>query len=373
MTGAMTACGLMSGTSLDAVDAAVLVTDGARIIRFGPGLERPYAPGERAVLQAAVDAALDWRWKGPEPQVFREAEAVLTRAHAEAVRAVCDKAALAPSDLDVIGFHGQTVVHEAPAGGRPGRTRQIGDGQALADALGCPVAFDFRSADMAAGGQGAPLAPVYHAALAEWSGLERPLGVLNLGGVANITLIGSDGELIAFDTGPANGLLDAFMLARTGSPMDEGGALAATGRVHEAAFAELLDHPHFTQDGPKSLDRWDFSLDPVRNLPDADGAATLSAFTAKTVALGVARLPERPARLVLCGGGRRNATLASLIEAATGLPVLSAEALGWRGDLVEAETFAYLAARTVRGLPISFPGTTGVAQAMTGGRVARPG
>lgn len=373
MTGAMTACGLMSGTSLDAVDAAILVTDGARVIRFGPGLERPYAPDERAVLQAAVDAALDWRWRGPEPEIFVEAEAVLTRAHAEAVRAVCEKARLAPSQLDVIGFHGQTVVHEAPAGGRAGRTRQIGNGQALADALGCAVAFDFRSADMAAGGQGAPLAPVYHAALAEWSGLERPLGVLNLGGVANITLIGSDGELTAFDTGPANGLLDAFMLARTGSPMDEGGALAATGRVHEAAFAELLDHPHFTQDGPKSLDRWDFSLDPVRNLSDADGAATLSAFTAKTVALGVARLPDRPARLVLCGGGRRNATLASLIEAAACLPVLSAEALGWRGDLVEAETFAYLAARTVRGLPISFPGTTGVAQAMTGGRVARPG
>ncbi len=368
----MKVVGLMSGTSLDAVDAALIETDGARLTRFGPGLERPYTPDERAFLKRAVGDALAWRFEGAEPGSFAAAEAVLTTSHAEAVEAVCAAAGLSPGDLDLVGFHGQTVVHEAPSRGRRGRTRQIGDGEGLARRLGVRVAYDFRSADVEAGGQGAPLAPVYHAALAAWSGLERPLAVVNLGGVANITLVGSDGALTAFDTGPANGLIDAFMEARTGAPFDEGGATAATGRVHEAAFTEYLDHPHFAQRGPRSLDRWDFSLDAVRNLSTADGAATLTAFTAKTVAMGLAECAERPERVVLCGGGRRNATMAALIEAACGLPALTAEQLGWRGGLIEAEAFAYLAARTLEGLPISFAGTTGAPEPLIGGRIASP-
>ncbi|MEO1038306.1 MAG: anhydro-N-acetylmuramic acid kinase [Pseudomonadota bacterium] len=362
--------GLMSGTSLDGVDAALLETDGERILRFGPGLERSYQAEERSVLEAAVEDALRWRFDGPQPASFKAAEAVLTRSHTDAVRSVCERAGLSVTALDLVGFHGQTVVHEPPGPERAGRTCQLGDGAALARALGADVAFDFRSADVRAGGQGAPLAPAYHAALAEWSGLERPLGVINLGGVANITLVGSDGALTAFDTGPANGLLDAFIEQRTGQPYDDTGAIAAEGRVHEAAFAEYLAHDHFALTGPKSLDRWDFSLDSVANLSTEDGAATLSAFTARTVAMGVEALAETPERLVVCGGGRVNATLMALIEAATGLPVFSAEALGWRGGLIEAEAFAFLAARTVRDLPISYPGTTGVKQAMTGGRVA---
>ncbi|MGY6533327.1 anhydro-N-acetylmuramic acid kinase [Glycocaulis sp.] len=364
--------GLMSGTSLDGVDAALLETDGERLIRFGPGLERAYTPSERKVLQAAVDAALQWRWQGEAPAVFADAEAVLTATHAEAVEAVCAKAGIAPSALDGVGFHGQTVLHQAPRDGGAGRTLQIGDAAALSARLGCRVVHDFRSADVAAGGQGAPLVPVYHRALAEWSGLERPLAVLNIGGVANITLIGSDGTLTAFDTGPGNGLIDAFIAAHTGEAMDKDGAVAARGRIHEAAFAEFLANPYFTAPGPKSLDRWDFSLDAVRNLSLEDGAATLTALTAKTAALGVAALPETPKRLVLCGGGRRNKTLAELIAAATGLKTFSAEALGWRGDLVEAEAFAFLAARVVRGLPYTFPGTTGVLEPMGGGEVVLP-
>ncbi|TGY89594.1 anhydro-N-acetylmuramic acid kinase [Marinicauda algicola] len=363
--------GLMSGTSLDGVDAALIETDGERILGFGPGLERPYTRDERAVLARAVEAARAWSFEGAEPD-FSDAEAVLTRTHEAAVRAVCDAAKLAPDTLDLVGFHGQTVLHRAPSGTRPGRTRQIGDGQALADALGCPVAFDFRSADVAAGGQGAPLAPVYHAALIEAAGLERPIGVLNLGGVGNITHVDARGALIAFDTGPANGLIDAFMEDRTGTAMDTDGATAAQGRPHEGALADYLDHAHFGQDGPKSLDRWDFSLDPVRNLSTEDGAATLSVLTARTVGLALDRLPERPKRLVVCGGGRRNRTLLSLIETAAGIRVHAAEAVGWRGDLIEAEAFAYLAARTMKGLPISFPGTTGVDKPMSGGRVVRP-
>lgn len=363
--------GLMSGTSLDGVDAALIETDGRRILGFGPGFEDPYGREDRMILAQAVEAARAWRFDGEEPD-FSGAEAVLTRTHADAVRAVCAAAGLDPHALDLVGFHGQTVLHRAPAPDRAGATRQIGDGQALADALGCAVAFDFRTADVQSGGQGAPLAPVYHAALAEAAGLERPIGVLNLGGVGNITLIGRSGELVAFDTGPANGLIDAFMEERTGIAMDTDGIAAAQGRVHEGALAEYLDHAHFGQAGPKSLDRWDFSLDPVRNLTTEDGAATLSVLTARTVALGMDRLPERPGRLIVCGGGRKNRTLLALIEAAAGVRVHAAEAVGWRGDLIEAEAFAYLAARTARDLPISFPGTTGVSRPMTGGRIVTP-
>lgn len=363
--------GLMSGTSLDGVDAALIETDGTRIPGFGPGAENPYQAADRAVLEQAVEAARGWRFEGEEPD-FAEAEAVLTRTHAEAVRAVCAAAGLSSSQLDLVGFHGQTVLHRAPAPDRTGATRQIGDGQALADALGCPVAYDFRTVDVEAGGQGAPLAPVYHAALVEAAGLEHPIGVLNLGGVGNITFVGACGELIAFDTGPANGLIDAFMQERTGIAMDTDGAAAATGRAHEGALADYLDHDHFAKGGPKSLDRWDFSLDPVRNLTTQDGAATLSVLTARTVALGLERLPERPRRLIVCGGGRKNTTLLTLIEHAAGVTVHPAEAVGWRGDLIEAEAFAYLAARTLEGLPISYPGTTGVPRPMTGGRVVRP-
>lgn len=365
----MKCIGLMSGTSLDGVDAALIETDGVSVSGFGPGVQLDYSAADRTVLQAAVDAALVWRFEGAQPPAFAAAEAVLTRTHIAAVNAVCEAASLRPETIDLIGFHGQTVLHEAPAADRPGRTRQIGDARALAENLGCPVAFDFRSADMAAGGQGAPLAPAYHLALAHGAGLERPLGVLNIGGVANLTLIGSDGALAAFDTGPGNGLIDAWMMQNTGARMDEDGAASAAGRVLEAGLEELLAHPHFRQSGPKSLDRWDFSLDAARNLTVESGAATLAEFTAQTVGLGVAAAPERPKRLIVCGGGRKNPDLMARIARAAGLQVQTAEAVGWRGDLIEAEAFAFLAARTRRGLPISWPGTTGAPKPLTGGRI----
>lgn len=368
----MIAIGLMSGTSLDGVDAALLDTDGEQIRAFGPGAETAYTAAERQTLRAAVDAALSWRFDGPEPAVFADAEAVLTDTHARAVDAVLAAAGLPRSAVDLIGFHGQTVIHVPPQAGQPGRTRQIGDGAALARRLGIPVAFDFRSADMAAGGQGAPLAPVYHALLSRWAGLEAPLGVLNIGGVANLTLIGADGALTAFDTGPGNGLIDAWVEAQTGAVMDADGALAASGRVHEAGLAELMAHPHFALSGPKSLDRWDFSLDPARNLTVADGAATLAQFTAETIALGLKAQSAAPRRIIVCGGGRKNPDLVRRIAAATGVPVVAAEAVGWRGDLIEAEAFAVLAARTARGLPISWPGTTGVTSPLIGGRIVQP-
>jgi anhydro-N-acetylmuramic acid kinase len=249
---------------------------------------------------------------------------------------------------------------------------QLGDAALLARGLGLPVAYDFRTADVAAGGQGAPLAPVYHDAIRRWSGLEGPMAVLNLGGVGNITLAGRDGELHAFDTGPANGMIDLFVQSRTDKRLDVDGAWARAGRVRKDIVAAYLDHPYFRARGAKSLDRYDFTLDRVADLSLEDGAATLTAFAAAAVALGVEMCPEKPNRLVVCGGGRHNPVLLEWIAEYLSVPVAKAEDHGWRGDSIEAEAFAYLAARTKRGLPISFPGTTGVPAPMTGGRIVQP-
>jgi anhydro-N-acetylmuramic acid kinase len=293
--------------------------------------------------------------------------------HLDAATAFFASSGVDPRSLDLAGFHGQTVLHERPSNDRVGRTVQLGDGELLARGLGTPVAYDFRTADVAAGGEGAPLAPIYHAALVRRSGLAPPVAVLNLGGVANITLITADKTaLTGFDTGPANGMIDLLVQERTTARYDADGALAAAGTVDEAALALLMAHPYFAASHPKSLDRFDFSLDPVRPLSLEDAAATLTAFTAEGIRMGIEACPERPTRLIACGGGRHNPSLMLAIAERAGVEVVSAEHEGWRGDAIEAEAFAYLAARRFKGLPISFPGTTGVPCAMTGGRIASP-
>ena len=239
-------------------------------------------------------------------------------------------------------------------------------GQLLARLTGRPVAFDFRTMDVSAGGQGAPLAPIYHVARAEASGLKPPLAVLNLGGVANVTVIDAAGAVTAFDTGPGNGLIDQWVERCGQGRFDAGGALAARGRIDERALATLMAHPFFALEGPKSLDRYDFSLAPVEHLSPEDGAATLTAFTAETVALALRRIGVATQGVIVCGGGRKNPQLLGEIGLRTRRPMLTAEAAGWRGDAIEAEAFAYLAARTLKGLPISFPGTTGVGIPMSG-------
>ncbi len=359
-----TVLGMMSGTSLDAVDAAVIGTDGRGVIEPGPSLATDYAAATRALLKEACAAALAGRDADP---VIGAAERALTEAHIEAARALIAEAGA----VDLIGFHGQTILH------RPDerRTWQIGDGAALARALGVSVVFDFRAADVAAGGQGAPFAPAYHCALAKNLEAEGPVAVLNLGGVANLTFVPADRDeagMIAFDTGPASGLLDLWMEGATGAAMDRDGAAARAGQVDEAALRALLEHAYFARPAPKSLDRYDFSNDAVAGLSTEDGAATLTEFTARTIALGLELMPARPALVIACGGGRKNGFLMERIAAAAGVPVTAAEAVGWRGDDVEAECFAYLAARTAEGLPLSFPGTTGVPAPMPGGRIARP-
>lgn len=362
--------GLMSGTSLDGVDAALIETDGEQILAFGAGAERPYTDAERRVLGDAVQRALNWGFEGAPPD-FTAAETLLATTHADAVSRLLAAAGLAARDIDLIGFHGQTVLHQAPRGGQIGQTLQIGDAARLARETGIAVIHDFRSADMAAGGQGAPLAPLYHQALARREGIEAA-AVLNLGGVANVTWLEHGKDPIAFDTGPANGLIDAWCAELAGQSHDVDGRLACAGEVNAAALARLLSHEFFPRQAPKSLDRWDFSLDPVRDLSLEDGAATLTRFTARTVADALKMIGSSD-RVLVTGGGRKNPTLMGMLtEELPGVAVDPVEVVGWRGDLIEAEAFAWLAARVERGLATSLPSTTGVAQPVCGGRRVEP-
>jgi anhydro-N-acetylmuramic acid kinase len=347
--------GLMSGTSLDGVDAAWIDTDGEHVAAFGPAVTIPYDDQLRADLRRILDCASTLDASDP---ALRDATTRLTEYHIRAVRAVGRAA-------ELIGFHGQTVLHRP----EQGRTWQIGDAQLLADRTGATVAYDFRSADMAAGGEGAPLAPVYHAALAR--DLPKPLALLNIGGVTNVTWVGADGALVAFDTGPGNGPLDDWVARHTGADFDRDGTLALSGRVDRAVLARLLSHPYFRRPAPKSLDRLDFALALARSgidaLSPADGAATLVAFTASAVA--ASRFPAPPRRWLVCGGGRRNPALMRALADVLKAPVEPVEREGWDGDALEAQCFGYLAVRVVRGLPLSYPGTTGVPAPMAGGRM----
>jgi anhydro-N-acetylmuramic acid kinase len=365
----MRVLGFMTGTSLDAVDMAVIETDGREIAAFGPAGERDLTEAARAIVMQATVEARGWPRGSAPPPSFAAASAAVAREHFEAAEAFLRANGMRWSDLDLIGMHGQTVLHERPKAGARGRTVQLGDAAWLAKQARVRVAHDFRAADVADGGQGAPIAPIYHAALARRAGLEAPLTVLNLGGVANVTMI-ADGELTAFDTGPANGMIDQWLQAKTGARYDVDGRLAAAGAVDDAALAAFLRHPYFAETGPKSLDRFDFALDPVAHLSLEDGAATLTAFAAE--ALAHALRGRAGALMIACGGGRRNPALMAAIRARTGLTVKAAEDVGWRGDSVEAEAIAFLAARRVNDLPITFPGTTGVAAPMTGGRIVEP-
>ena len=348
--------GLMSGTSLDGIDAALIETDGETVRAFGPSAIYPYPSEFRARLAASLG----------RPSGHEVVEAELTRRHADAVRDLLSKLPAGHPSPELVGFHGHTVDH------RPddGVTVQIGDGGALARSLGIPAVNDFRSADVAAGGQGAPLAPLYHAALL--SGVQGRVAVLNLGGMANLTWIADGTSPVAFDTGPGNALLDQWVERHTGRPWDEDGELAAGGRVSEDIVAAYLAGSFFDRPPPKSVDRLDFSLDLVAGLPVADGAATLVEVTAATVARAVDHLPRPPSRWYVTGGGRRNRFMMARIAARLGVPCEPVEALGWQGDALEAQAFAFLAMRSRRALPLSLPTTTGVPSPTIGGMLHLP-
>lgn len=368
----MRVLGFMTGTSLDAVDMAVLETDGEAIEAFGPAGERKLSEPVRDLLIEATLQALKWERGAPPPAVFEDAARAVAEEHLAAAEVFLAANELAWADLDLIGMHGQTVLHERPDDGAVGRTVQLGDAQWLADRTGVPVAFDFRSADMAAGGQAAPLAPIYHLARARSSGLQPPLAVLNVGGVANVTFWSGGEAISAFDTGPGNGMVDLLMQDRGAGRFDDKGRYASVGKVQEPVLRALLAHPYFEAPAPKSLDRYDFSLEPLAKCELEDAAATLVAFTAEAVRLGLELIGETPREVIVTGGGRHNPEIMKALTARLPCPVTAAEDHGWRGDAIEAEASAYLAARTLRGLPISFPKTTGVPQPMTGGRIARP-
>ncbi len=364
------AIGLMTGTVLDGhIDVAAIRSDGEAIAEFGPWTLASYKPALRELIGQAVQAARAWRFEGPEPAIFETAAIALTEAQAEAVRNFLGENRLAASDIAVIGFHGQTVLHRAPTALRRGDTRQLGDGALMARTLGIDVVHDFRTSDVRAGGQGAPLAAVYHVALLRHAAPGQAGAVLNLGGVGNLTSWDGGDEVVAFDTGPGNGPLNDWIVRHGLGEMDRDGAVAARGRVDEERLQRLLSHPWLRQPYPKSLDRHDFTAAMADGLGVEDGAATLAAFTAGCVARGLGLLPSRPARMVVCGGGRHNPVILREIQARSGMELVPADRMGWRGDAIEAECFAFLALRRLRGLPISFPLTTGVPAPMTGGRI----
>lgn len=357
----------MSGTSLDGIDVAMLCTDGEDVVRRGASATYPYRADQQSLLAEALSEAKAVEDRDARPGILAEAERLLTEWHAEAVERFLDEKGLTPSEVDVIGFHGQTVLH------RPERrlTVQLGLGPTLARRTGMPVVYDMRAADVAAGGQGAPLVPVYHRALAA-ALAERPVAFVNIGGVANMTWIGRAGEIVAFDTGPGNALLNDWCARHTGTPLDRDGVLAASGSINADALRRLLNNDFFATAAPKSLDRNSFDAGAVEGLSAADGAATLTRFTAEAIARGVALVAERPAVTIICGGGRLNPVLMRDISEAMQAPVISSEKMGLNGDSMEAEAWAYLAVRCLAGQPITFPGTTGAPRPMSGGVLAKP-
>jgi len=363
---ALWALGTMSGTSLDGVDGAMVLTDGRTIEAFGRTAYRPYSEAEREVIRAALG-----RW--PDEPGVAEAAAVVEDAHAALLAGML--AAGGPDDPqpELIGFHGQTLAHD-PA---HRRTHQTGDGGLLAEALGLPVVWDFRSSDVALGGQGAPLVPFFHHALARYMDAGAPVAFLNLGGVGNVTWVDprviqpeAPGAVLAFDTGPANAPLNDLMRARLGAAQDKGGALSRSGQVAPRVLRDFLDAPYFYRMPPKSLDRNDFHglLDAVADLSDADAAATLTACAAAAVARGADHFPAPPARVYVAGGGRHNRALMAELTRRLPFPVAPIDEAGLDGDMLEAQAFAYLAVRVLNGLPTSAPSTTGVAAAVGGGR-----
>lgn len=367
VTEVLRAIGLMSGTSMDGIDVALIETDGEGWVQRRADYSVDYEAEQRQVIATALAEAPSLTDRAARPPALQAAEDEITQAHIAAVQGFLKQQGLGRGDIDVIGFHGQTVIH------KPDErfTVQIGDGEHLARALGIQTVFDLRAADVSAGGQGAPFAPVYHRAMAK--ALERlPAVFVNIGGVSNVTYIAPDGDLMAFDTGPGNALLDDWVHQHTGSAVDHDGAYArrGVGQFEESLLEQLMDNPYFDLAPPKSLDRNDFSLAPAEGLSLEAGAALLTAFTAASLQRSADWFPVPPCEWVICGGGRKNPELMRLLRERLGsdtVKVSVPEDYGFNGDSVEAEAFAYLAVRSLRGLPLSFPGTTGCPEPLTGG------
>jgi anhydro-N-acetylmuramic acid kinase len=371
----MRAIGLMSGTSMDGIDVALIETDGENALERLAASEFAYDAAFRRTLAASLETAKSICKRDERPGDLRGIELNITDRHAAAVAAFLDQNGLSRGDIGVIGFHGQTVLHRPEAG----LTVQLGDGQRLAEATGIPVVYDMRANDMVHGGQGAPLVPAYHAALT--AGLDpeqsqgRPVCFVNIGGISNITYVSEGHAPIAFDSGPGNTLIDQWVERHAGIPFDDGGRIAAEGGVVRRVADAYLAKPFFRATPPKSLDRNDFTIEAADGLELSDGARTLARVSAEAIFAGVKHLPEPPSLWIICGGGRKNQTImADLMELASGSDsrVIAAEECGLNGGSMEAEAWAYLAVRSLRGLALTFPQTTGVKQAVSGGILAKP-
>lgn len=382
-----TALGLMSGTSLDGVDAAILKTDGERIFgydivqadpRVVPSKSthfRKYSERDRQELMFTTKVALEWMFNGPKPNILARAENIVNGNHSIATDEIfwrynpqIDNYEPA---IDLIGYHGQTVLHHPPRDGQKGQTLQLGNGQVLADEFAVPCVYDFRTNDVEGGGQGAPLAPIYHKALVEYSSLNGITAVLNLGGVGNVTLVGPY-LLKATDTGPANGPLDSWVQLK-GHAYDPNGELSENGCVDFERVDRWLKADFFSRPTPRSADRYDFDvISDMQDMSLQDGAATLCYYCVSSVKQSLALMSVKPDRIIVCGGGRHNRTIMTMLDMELNCPILTAEHVGWNSDMIEAQAFAFLAVRSVLNLPISFPDTTGVPDPMTGGRIAYP-
>ena len=355
--------GLMSGTSIDGIDAALVETDGYDYVVPLAFMPSPYEHSFRQRLRSHLG-----NQEGRNDPKVAEFERELTELHGQIVEKFRKKFNGIAENIDFIGFHGQTIWHQP----KNRSTIQLGDGALLARMTGVPVINDFRSADVHAGGNGAPLVPLYHRALS--AKLSKPVAILNIGGVSNISWIGGDHDdaLIAYDVGPGNAMLDDWVLLHTGKPYDEDGVLASQGKVHEPTIEKFLANAFFKKKPPKSIDRDMFKDLVPEGLSIPDGAATLTMITARAVADGMKHMPRLPNELYVTGGGRLNKTLMHWIGELTGISANPVEELGWSGDGLEAEAFAYLAVRSHLGLPLSVPGTTGVPMPLTGGRLHKP-
>lgn len=373
--GLVCALGLMSGTSMDGIDLALLRTDGETVVERGPSFAVPYDAAFRRRLEASLETAKAIEGRNERPGELAALERDITGRHADAIDLFLRNGAGRWGKPEIIGFHGQTVLH------RPhlGLTVQLGDGKWLAELTGIPVVYDMRANDMVHGGQGAPLVPAYHAALAhalpDAHAGRFPLVFVNIGGISNITFVPEKGDPIAFDTGPGNTLIDQWVSSRGGIPYDADGAVASEGGVVRDVVDFYLDNRFFDLAGPKSLDRNDFTLEKAASLELADGARTLAAVSAEAILKSVEHLPQKPKLWIVCGGGRKNPHIVADLSAgasAMGAEVLIAEDVGLDGDGTEAEAWAYLAVRSLRGLPLTFPTTTGCRQPVSGGVLARP-
>ena len=370
MTKMLTALGLMSGTSMDGIDVALLRTNGDDIEHFGPTQFFPYSIEQRTAIQMAISDARAINNRADRSGSLGYAEVEITKAHIDAVRGYLANNKIQPQSVDLIGFHGQTVIHKP----EEKLTVQLGDGHGMHQALGIPIVYDLRANDISQGGQGAPLVPIYHYGLAKYNRLPLPNLIVNIGGVANITWIGENGKLIAFDTGPGNALIDDWVNLHFGMHMDLDGAIAAKGQINREVLSRLMQNPYFTRTPPKSLDRNHFNFAAVEDLSVEDATATLTAFTAHSLAASIKHLPKFPKMWVITGGGAFNPTLckelASAILGYGEADIRRAGDLGWQSNFIEAQAFAYLAVRAHYKMPVTFPGTTGVQSPLSAGQFA---